>query len=81
MVVVFVILFSLSRPGTIGQDEVEVMNVTILTFVFKADELINRPRLEPLFKERGFIEKSKQGSAFWVWANNLRFSENWNLQK
>ena len=32
------ILISLSRPGTIGQDEVEVNITTILKVVFKASE-------------------------------------------
>ncbi len=53
----------LCRPGTIGQDEVKAIAFTIFFVVFKADELNNRSRLEPLFKERGFIKKLKQGSA------------------
>jgi hypothetical protein len=43
--------------------------------------LINRSRLKPLLKDRGFSLKLKQGSVSWCWANNLRFSEMWNLQK
>ncbi len=75
-------LISLSRPVTIGQDEVETITcATRFSAVLKASELNNRPRLEPLFKERGFIEKFKQGSSVWISANNLRFSEKWNLQK
>ena len=65
------LLISLSRPGTIGQDEVEIPTCTSLLAVFKADELTNRPRLEPLLKDRGFSLKFKPGSASWVWANNL----------
>jgi hypothetical protein len=38
---------SLSRPGTIGQDEVVCTTKTIFIIVFKAHELTNRPRLEP----------------------------------
>ncbi len=49
MIIVCVMLIFLSRPGTIGQDEVETITCTILVVVFKAHELINRPRLEPLF--------------------------------
>ena len=64
-------LFTLSRPGTIGQDEVEVIAITIFSAVFKANELNNLPRLEPLVEERGFIETLKQDSAAWAWANNL----------
>ncbi len=71
MVKVAPTLFSLSRPGTIGQDEVESITCTTFLVVLKANELTNRPCLEPLFKERGFIEKLKQGSAVWIWANNL----------
>ncbi len=63
MIIVVSIPFSLSRPGTIRQDEVEHITCTILFVVFKANELINRPRLEPLFKERGFIKKLKQSSS------------------
>ena len=59
------ILISLFRPGTIGQDEVEETIFAIFLVVFKANELINRPRLEPLVEERGFIKKLKQGSAVW----------------
>ncbi len=79
--VIVLIMISMSRSGTIGQDEVEVIIITIFTVVFKANELTNRPCLEPLLKERGFIEKLKQGRALWFSANNLRSSEKWNLQK
>jgi hypothetical protein len=48
-----------------------VITFTIFKAVFKANELINYPRFEPLLKERDFIEKLKQSSALWVWANNL----------
>ena len=67
----FITLISLSRPGTIGQNEVEEITFTIFTVVLKADELINRPRLEPLLKYFGFSLKLKQGSAFWFWENYL----------
>jgi hypothetical protein len=71
MIIVCLTFISLCRPGTIGQDEVEESFFTGFLVVFKAHELINRPRLEPLLKDRGFIEKLKQGSAFWILANNL----------
>ncbi len=64
-------LISLGRSGTIGQDEVKLATCTILPVVFKANDLNNRSSLEPLLKERGFIKKLKEGSAFWIWANNL----------
>ena len=64
-------LISLSRSGTIGQDEVEVDTLTIFSAVIKANELTNRPRLEPVLKDRYFSLKLKQGNASWVWANNL----------
>ncbi len=54
---------------------------TIFARVFKANECMEGPRLEPLLKDLGFSLKYKQGSAFWVYANNLGSSENWNLQK
>ncbi len=66
MVIVFAALISLSRSSTIGQDEVEEITFTILLVVFEANELINRPRLEPLLKDRGLIAKLKQGTAFLV---------------
>jgi hypothetical protein len=59
----WIILISLSRSGTIGQDEVEATTFTIFQVVFKASELINSPRLEPLFKDLGFTLKFKPGSA------------------
>ena len=71
MVIVFAALISLSRSSTIGQDEVEEITFTILLVVFEANELINRPRLEPLLKDRGFIGKFKLDSAISEWANNL----------
>ncbi len=62
---IFIYLF---RPVSIRQDEVEVSTtLIILPVVFKADELNYRTRLEPLLKERGFIEKLKQGSAVFIW--------------
>ncbi len=57
------ILISLSRPSTIGQDEVECSSITIFLVVFKANELINCPRLVPLVKDIGFSLKLKQGRA------------------
>ena len=71
MSIVATTLISLSRSGTIGQDEVEESTYTILPVVFKANELNNCPQLEPLLKDLGFIGKFKPDSAFWVWANNL----------
>ncbi len=71
MVIVFLTLNSLRRSGTIGQDEVEVRACTIFNVVFKANELTNRSRLEPLLKDRGFIGKFKPGSAISEWANNV----------
>ena len=64
-------LISLSRLGTIGQDEVEPHATTILFAVFEANELTNCLRLEPLVEDRGFIGKFKPDSASWIWANNL----------
>ena len=52
-------LISLLAPDTIGQDEVEVRTFTICLVVFKANELINCSRLEPLFKDHGFSWKFK----------------------
>ncbi len=77
----FMTIISLSRSGTIGQDEVEGITFTFFISVFEANDWINRPRLEPLVEDCDFIGKLKQGSAFWEWVNNLRFSEKWNLQK
>jgi hypothetical protein len=71
MVIVVSILISLSRPGTIGQDEVEEHTSTILPAVFKANELIDCSRLEPLVEDCGFGLKFKPDSAFSIWANNL----------
>jgi hypothetical protein len=81
MGVVLIPPISLSRSDTIGQDEVEEIFCTIFSVVFKANECMEDPRLEPLLEERGFIEKLKQSSAISLWANNLRFFEKWNLQK
>ncbi len=70
MITVCQTLISLSRSDTIGQDEVQVNTCTKFV-AFKASELINRPRLEPLVENRGFSLKLKQGTVSWVWANNL----------
>jgi hypothetical protein len=63
MVIVFATPTFHSRSGTIGQNEVEAPTCTIFTVVLKANELINRPRFEPLLKDLGFSLKFKQGSA------------------
>ena len=55
-------LISLSRSGTIGQDEVECITITIFFVALKANEFINRPHLEPLLKDRCFSWKLKQGT-------------------
>ena len=56
-----ILLISLSRSGTIGQDEVEDPTFTVFPVFYKANECINHPRLEPLLKDRGFSLKLKQG--------------------
>ncbi len=73
MVIVVVILMVLSSSGTIGKYEIEVITFTIFYSAFKANELTNRPRLEPLLKDRGFIWKFKPNTVFSVviYANNL----------
>jgi hypothetical protein len=71
MVIVFAVPISLSRPGTIGQNEVEITICAIFSVVIKANELYNRPRLEPLVEDCGFGLKFKPDSALWVYANNL----------
>ncbi len=48
MIIVCFILISLSRSGTIGQDEVEAPTFTIFIVVFKANELINFSQLNPI---------------------------------
>ena len=67
----WIIFISLSRPVTIGQDEVEPTAFTILFVVFKANELIYCLRLKPLLKDLGFSLKLKQRSTVWIWANNM----------
>ncbi len=67
----WILLISLSRSGTIGQDKVEVNTCTIFTVIFRANELINYSRLEPLLKDRCFIWKLQQGINVFAWANNL----------
>ena len=77
----WILFISLSRSGAIGQDEVDFNICTIFIAVFKANECRKSTRLEPLLKDRGLIEKFKPVNAVWVYANNLRFSEKWDLQK
>ncbi len=71
MIIKCFILISLSRSGPIGQDEVELHTCTTIPSVFKANELTNRPRLEPLFEDRGFSLKLKPASSVCYWTNNL----------
>jgi hypothetical protein len=63
-------IIATSRLGTIGQDKVEATTCTIFV-VFKANELIYCSRLEPLLKDFDFSWKLKEGSAFFIEANNL----------
>ena len=51
VIVSWMILISLNRPGTIGQDEVEIWTSTIFVVVFKASELVklSTPQINHVF--------------------------------